>query len=578
MYIRSSRSNPQLYVPDARETLGKTTAIITNPISQMVSPWNKPSDKAYQRDEYDGGILGLTPQYSIKKDGVTSVQSPKDIMDFGKYAVNYFMMYQKAVYYFYNCSILASVIKRVVEETLRNDIELVPTFAVKCPECLTEFPGKIKKCKSCGYQGDFITPDYKQKRLLRNWEGGDIEDKINKNGQSLFDLTKDFLYNALVFGHPLVLCRSLYTHNPYGEIIDEVPLEFMTLTPMRAFLVFDERGVPGRDYGFTLFDRETQFKLDKEYNKEMGPGFTEEGHKIYTTHWIISPTEGGPREQGEQYSNKEVYSHPFGIPSRYYGIPNCIPIQLDIHAWMALSARVTKYYNVGHPQGVFVINSTNTDNLDSIMQTLKLKMAGDPFAIPVMALPPANQGGRAQWIPFADNPTGDMMAVKSELLQRISAQFGMNGLFLGDTHALKGNSNEQQQAAVLDRNLMGVRHYVNHFLKWLTRKYVGVTDWVYKVGEPPDDSEAKKLDLALKHAELRLKHRELGFGVIGLDEDYNIDMTATPQAGGIEGTSLLGMMGENTDPFKEKSANFGESSFTAKQASGKPGMSGNPVL
>lgn len=155
-------------------------------------------------------------------------------------------------------------------------------------------------------------------------------------------------------------------------------------------------------------------------------------------------------------------------------------------------------------------------------------MREDPYTIPVIGIPPASDKATStKWHPFAADPTEAMIQVKQELMQRISAVFGMSGLFLGDTEAMRGNGNESHQVAILDRNLVIIRGFVNKFLNWIVHKYKGITDWELKVVEPPDNQsidEAEKFNKELINAKLA---KDLGFEIIS-QNDGKIEISATP--------------------------------------------------
>ena len=194
-----------------------------------------------------------------------------------------------------------------------------------------------------------------------------------------------------------------------------------------------------------------------------------------------------------------------------------------------MEMRIEKYYNTGHPQGIFVVSGITPAQLATIQQSIREQMVDDPYQMPMMGIPPG--GGdtvkTAKWFQLADNPTADMMQVKAELQQRVSGAFGVSGLFLGDVHSIKGNSNETQQMAVMDRNLTGIRNFANTFLEWVTCKYKGLTDWVIRIVEPADEQtrkQAEDLNKELINAQLA---QQIGFPIIGLT-DNKIEIGSNP--------------------------------------------------
>ena len=461
---------------------------------------------------------------------VLKVPAPRSLDFFRETSVYFVSIYQRASYYFYNCSILNTVIRKIVDEALRNGLEFVPRFQSKCPRCGTEYDSTVKECKVCHYDGEMHTPDYSQKELLVNWRGNSLMDEVNRNGWTLQDLTASVLIQTLVYNQPLVLCKSLYAVDEHGNALAEIPQEFIPIAPTKARYQYDETGEPGKGTGFMLRDRTTVFDMtggDGEI-----PGFRN-GQRLYPARWCVSEADGGWDAGCTYYANEEIFHKVYSVPSMTYGTPICTLIEYDIRAWIAMEMRIEKYYNTGHPQGIFVVSGITPSQLATIQQSIREQMVDDPYQMPMMGIPPG--GGdtvkTAKWFQLADNPTADMMQVKAELQQRVSGAFGVSGLFLGDVHSIKGNSNETQQMAVMDRNLTGIRNFANYFLKWVGDKYKfkdgGITDWVIRIVEPADEQtrkQAEDLNKELINAQLA---QEIGFPIIGL-VDNKIEIGSTP--------------------------------------------------
>ena len=459
--------------------------------------------------------------------GILNVSAPQSLDYFEESSMYFVATYQRASYYFYNCSILSTVIRKIVEEALRNGIEFVPRFQSKCPRCGTEYENTTKRCRVCGFKGIMHTPDLTQKELLINWRGRNLLEEVNKNGWTMQDLAASFTILSLVYNQPLILCKSLYAVNESGEAIDEIPQEFVPIAPTKARMLYDNTGEPGKGTGFTLFDRSSIYDMN-DCSSPESCGY-HDGMRLYPARWCISEADGGWDTEATYYANEEIFHKVYSIPSMTYGTPFSTLIEYDIRAWISLEMRVEKYYNTGHPQGIFAVSGITPEQLATIQQSIREQMVDDPYSMPMMGIPPG--GGdtvkTAKWFQLADNPTGDMMKVKSELQQRIAGAYGVSGLFLGDVNALKGNSNETQQLAIMDRNLAGIRTHINAFLGWIVSKYRGITDWTLRVTEPADEQtrkQAEDLNKELINAQLA---QNIGFPIISLI-DNKIEIGVTP--------------------------------------------------
>ena len=470
------------------------------------------------------------------KYGLLNVSAPKSIDYYEEAALYFVSTYQRASYYFYNCSILNTVIRKIVEEALRNGIEFIPRFQSKCPKCGTEYETTTKRCRVCGYAGEMHLPDLTEKSLLINWRGNDLLKEVNKNGWTIDDLAASYTVLSLVYNQPLILCKSKYAVDENGNAIDEIPQEFVPIAPTKARMIYDLTGEPGKDIGFTLENRTvTHPMIDKDDITKSGYF---EGKRLYPARWCVSESDGGWDAGCTYYAAQEIFHKVYSVPSMTYGTPICTLIEYVIRAWIAMEMRIEKYYNTGHPQGIFAVSGITPDQMAVIQQSIREQMVDDPYTMPMMGIPPG--GGdtvkTAKWFQLADNPTGDMMEVKAELQQRVAGAYGVSGLFLGDIKSIKGNSNETQQMAVMDRNLAGIRKHINAFLAWIVSKY-NINDWVLRVAEPADEQTRKQAEDLNKELVNGKLAQDLGLPIISLI-DNKLEIGDTP----IHNPALSGAM------------------------------------
>lgn len=489
------------------------------------SALNIMSQPPFERDVIDSvesqqRTIGYTSPrlYDPKKANIIPIDAPKSMDFFEETSVYFVSLYQRASYYFQNCSILSTVIRKIPDEAMRSGLEIAPRFQAKCPKCHQEYDNNVKKCKVCGYDGPMTKPNYTEKKLLMNWKGQSLLKEANRNGWSLQDLCSDVIILTLVYNQPLILCKSKYAVDENGNAVDEIPQEFVPISPTKARMLYDETGTPGKGVGFTLRDRTSVHPLVDETNIARSGYY--EGQRLYPARWCVSIADGGWDQECNYYADTEVFHKVYSVPSMTYGTPICSLIEYDIRAWIAMEMRIERYYNTGHPQGIFAISGITPEQLNTIQKSINEQMIDDPYRMPMMGIPPG--GGdtvkTAKWFQLADNPTGDMMQVKAELQQRIAGAFGVSGLFLGDVHSIKGNSNEQQQMAIMDRNLTSIRGFINAFLDWVVSKYKGVNDWTIRIIEPADEQtrkQAEDLNKELVNAQLA---KEVGFPIISLTD------------------------------------------------------------
>lgn len=458
---------------------------------------------------------------------LVNIPAPKNL-DYKYKDSSYFSaLYRMASYYFYNCSVLSTSIIRISTETVRRGYEWVPKFNSKCPKCSTQFPKSVTKCSVCGFQGRFIKPDVTQQKILTNWEGGSLLDKVNKYGWDLEMLATSYITLLLTYNQPVILCKSVYIADKHGLISDEIPQEFIPVAPASARMIYDERGQPGDGTGFCIFERNKAVMMEGVIKDTGYEPLT--GHKIYPARWCMSEDLTGQGD-GAYYAEQEIFTTTYGVTSINYGLPLSMLIATEIKAWIAASLRLEKYYTTGHPQGIFVISGIAPDAFATVKRSVEVQMKSDPYSMPMLGIPPAQDRlNVAKWIPFSDNPTQQMITVMDALKERIASIFGIPGLAIGDINSMKGNANEQHQIAILDRTLNAVRKKVNALFAFILSKYPQITDWNLRLVEPPDGQSKDEEDERNKRYQNALLLQQMGFEIIS-QQDGVIEVSATPRS------------------------------------------------
>ena len=491
--------------------------------------------------------------------------------------------YHRASYYFNHCSIFATSMIRLSQETTREGWEWVPNFQSKCPKCGTEYERSVRKCTSCGYEGDMIEPTEEEKKLFVNWEGGSLIDKVNKFGWTLMDLVSSVLQITLVYNQPVILCKSIYFTDKHGSVVKEIPQEFLPLSPTKARMVYDEdTGAPGNGMGFCLADRSQAVNLrDPEV---LRTGYYK-GQRPYAARWCITRADSGNDDGGMYYAESEIFHKNYGVMSQNYGTPLCLLVEQDMRAWIALEARVGKFLEVGHPPGVFVVTNATEDSIATIQQSVRVQMQGDPFTVPIIGTPPTEGGSNSKWHPFADVVLNDYLPTKQELLQRITSVWGVIGLFAGDTSSLKGNTNEGKQIDVMDRTLKHLRGFVNEFLHWMISK-CGIKTWTLRLKAPPDNQRNDEADFIAKQILNAKGYKELGFDILS-QKDGIIEISSKPKAfdplntlfgeGGAEEQGLTNDLGLKDLAVSPKNPTTGKRDISGADALSKSVYSSDPV-
>ena len=397
----------------------------------------------------------------------------------------YWYQYALMDWYKSEVSILSTAGLRFTSEMLRYDFELGPKFVLKCHQCGHESQTLVDACPICG-NTDLRGPDPSQKQYFINSQSGlSFIDDANRSHQSLKEVLWGYIESQFFNNQAYLLCVT-------GDIYDKetgkrernYPIEFLAYDPKFVKYLYDEEGVPGRLYGFTMENRRALINLNTA--KDVVNYKTSDGRDIYPAAWQIGSNYGGTGDY-LLYTDDEIYQDHWFRAAITYGQPIWYDIEDDLLTYHFIEKHNLKRYKYGYVRKILVLPGFNDEDAESISKGIQDILAKNDNSIPIICLPPQLAGVaemHAQALELGTENAGEIIQVKNEIRERVLAHGGLPNLFAGDVEASGGMNNESQQITVLDRYILGHYNNLDRLCRWIMHWFPQITDWELKVMRP----------------------------------------------------------------------------------------------
>lgn len=465
----------------------------------------------------------------------------------------YWYVYALMDWYRSEVSIFSTIILRSTTELLRHGITFRPRFARKCDECGYESQSVIRKCPVCGSY-HMRMPDPTQKDYFRRPNGRSFIDEANDNGQSLLDVVRAYTDSEYQNNQAYMLCVTGDFVDPMtGRLQRAFPLEFIAQDPKFVKNLFNDTGKPGVKWGFTRDNRNMLINLvaDDEvednrsamervldldmpevrnlgmgsmdgltYDDEVLDAYTRDGKELYPAYWQIGSSYGATGEYW-LYTQEEVYQDQWFRPSLTYGMPIALDIEDDLLTYHYIEKHNLKKYKYGYVRSILFLPGFSDDDVEDITKGIKDILATNDNSIPIVCPPPQMPGTaemKAQNLELGTESSQDLMIIKNDIRDRLTAIYGVPNLFAGDVEASGGMNNESQQITVFDRYLMDKYDRLDRLLGWFLSWFPLITDWELVINRPSKAyTDAKRRLDKIQEAQLM---KSLGFEIFMEDGEF----------------------------------------------------------
>ena len=423
----------------------------------------------------------------VKEVQITGAERPSNLWYRTMNMSNYYVLYGIADWYESNISLVATCKNRTCMELFRYDLTLEPRFAFKCEECGHETQAYITRCPVCkslklrrpdeSQKKYFVRPDHDGKPVS-------VLEKANKNNQSLLDVLWGFAGDEFIYNQGYVLAVTGDVVTKDGELIKQVPLEFLSQNPKYVRGLYDETGIFGTTYAFRYDRRNSLINLDTD--KEAVNDADEEGVKLIPAAWKIGANYGG---EGEYmlYSIDEIYQDHWYGPALTYGRPDLLSIEDELMIYFYTNKHNLKKYQFGYVRKIVILPGFNEDEAQDIAQGVIDVLSKNTNTIPIVCTPPQAPGVNPmepQALDLGVESSDDILSVKREVMNRYCAMKCIPNIFAGDAEASGGMNNESQQITIFDRYLLGLYNRIDKLCHWIMHWYPKITDWELKLGRP----------------------------------------------------------------------------------------------
>ena len=371
--------------------------------------------------------------------------------------------------------VLRTCIDNLMMQHYRRLPMLKPKFLSKCPLCGMEYEETKKVCDnpSCVMQGaQCIGPDSAQKQIFEKFKK-----KVNRNGDSYWDMCKQFTYEMHISDNPWRIYTFDYQFQPLsGEVYKQL-LEITCPPPDSVRLIMDQFGVPGGLYWTCIEHRDVLVGADEEkvcpecgkalYNVTACSLKDNAAGNVMTTQNIDKP-----------YIDGEWYHRPYYTPTITYGISQvytCWTLGSSLYYMDNLELNTFK---MGRPPKTFLI--FNTHNAPSLKEQIKSEMTASKENrnyVPTVAFPFEGKNPATVLNLLPTDAEIQNLEHRKDIRDRIGAAFGVQPIFQADSSTGGGLNNEGQQLTVTLIRQETLHRWEESGAFAQDFEALGITDW-----------------------------------------------------------------------------------------------------
>jgi hypothetical protein len=204
---------------------------------------------------------------------------------------------------------------------------------------------------------------------------------------------------------------------------------------------------------------------------------------------------------------------------------------MNVFAYLYIEARIKNYYEKGRPPGLIAVTTDNPAAIDENIRKVNAQMAKDPSVLPWMPVSTGQSrvGKAVDYVPFMQDPSDQMMAVKNEVRRAICSYFNVSPLFMSDVSGASGFNNQGHQITILNRAIeKGQSVYNERVLPWIVRQ-LGMLDWKFMLNKSEQAGEKDDAELQLLKDQHAMNLQQMGFDIWIAEGHYKHSDRPIPQ-------------------------------------------------
>lgn len=343
-----------------------------------------------------------------------------------------------------------------------------------------------------------------------------IVKRINKNNQSLKDLSKVFEQDLNIYDDGYLVALKSYIFGLDGEIVGEKTNEIIRASPTVMAIVADSEGrlgyMPDGQRIFVSISDRSNFITETQ---AKGQNYLDKNGLRLQPAYYKSISYSGENTREIFYIPGEVFHLSAHNPTMTYGVSPIVSIWMKMVTLIEQDRYLLLNYQKGRPpRGILSISTTNFSSTKASWEHMKEESRKDPHSINPILMENKDGKGAVQWTPLMQ-PLGDMQFIESrnEMRRAIGAMYGVMPMFSGDMSQSGGLNNEGLQInvtnqAVEEKQLL----YNEKVYPWILKQFK-ITDYTIELEEPEEKDEVIETKIMGVKIDNAVKMSQIGFDV-----------------------------------------------------------------
>lgn len=422
-----------------------------------------------------------------------------------------------------NVDYIRMVILKLVEETFRNGLRVVPKYVRKCASCGTEYQEVLSQCRVCG-STKFIAPSEENKRYLEEF----MHD-VNMNDESLIDVLRALDFDVNVLDNAFLVVVKDYVVRD-GKIVGAVVREVVRADPRWMTFVMSQDGRfartdEGKALVFCVRHRDKAVQVDPD---DVDRATCPRCGLVMVPAYYKYGRLGGQETFFTDGEVLHIKKFTFGIGYGYSPLMSLIMKILIL--WKQDWYMVMAYHLQRPPRGLLIIKGVSRDSFEKAWALMQEMARLNPNLIHPLVIEGTADRSATEYVDLSYRPEEfEFTEFRDEVRKTIASFYGVTPIFVGEV----GGRGESMQILVTNRAVeVEQRMFNDRVLPWLMRQ-LGIDDWTISLVPSEMRDEMRKLELIERKLEIAEKLKDLGYGVkVVQREPGEIDIEIVPEAVG----------------------------------------------
>ncbi|MEM4958282.1 MAG: phage portal protein [Nanopusillaceae archaeon] len=442
-----------------------------------------------------------------------------------------------------NVDYIRMVILKLVEETFRNGLRIVPAFVLKCTVCGAEYQEVVSECRVCGSKR-FIVPSEENRQWLEKF----IHD-VNLNDETLIDVLRALDFDVNVLDNAFLVVIKDYVVRD-GNIVGAVVREVVRADPRWMTFIMSQDGRFARtDEGKALvFCVRHRSRLHQVDPSEVGKATCPQCGLAMVPAYFKYGRLGGQETYFTDGEVLHIKKFTFGIGYGYSPLMSLIMKILIL--WKQDWFMVMAYHLQRPPRGMLIIKGVSRESFEKAWAMMQEMARLNPNLIHPLVIEGSADRAVAEYVDLSYRPEEfEFTEFRDEVRRTIAAFYGVTPIFVGEV----SGRGESMQVLVTNRAVeVEQRMFNEHVLPWLMRQ-LGVSDWRVVLAPSEMRDELRHLEIIERKLEIAAKLKELGYGVkVVQRHPGEIDIEIVPEA--VKGAQTVGEPISSATPFMDLEA------------------------